>query len=81
MKTTNETIVNYVRRKGLKHKIVAESMDMKATTWYKNRQVCCKNVSIEEISKLARFLKISPYKAFELTYNHFYQASNQQVKP
>ena len=73
MKTTNETIENYVKRKGLKHKIIAQSMDMQVTTWYKNRQCRCKNVSIEEIQKLAQFLKISPYKAFELTYNHYCQ--------
>jgi anaerobic ribonucleoside-triphosphate reductase len=79
MKTTNETIEAYVKRKGIKHKIIAQSMNMQVTTWYKNRQRCCKNVSIEEIHNLAQFLKITPYKAFELTYNLYLKTNNNNL--
>ena len=79
MKTTNETIEAYVKRKGFKHKIVAQSMNMQVTTWYKNRQGRCKNVSVEEIHKLAQFLKITPYKAFELTYNLYLKTTHNNL--
>ena len=71
MNRANETIEDYVKRKGLKHKMVAHQMDMKTTTWYKNRTDKCRSVSIEEIHKLAQFLKISPCRAFALIYNHY----------
>ena len=79
MKTT-ETIENYVIRKGFTHIAVAEAMEMQRNTWYKNRVLKCKNISVEEIHKMALHLKITPYKAFELTHNMYLSTVSDEIK-
>lgn len=80
MNNANETIQDYIKRKGLKHVVVAHHMNMKTTTWYKNRTDNCRNISIEEIHKLSQFLKVSPCRAFELIYNVYRQTVPKQLK-
>lgn len=80
MNRANETIQDYIKRKGLKHTVVAHSMDMKTTTWYKNRIDNCRSISVEEIHKLSKFLRVSPCRAFELIYNLYSQSLPKQLK-
>lgn len=77
---TSETIENYVIRKGFTHMGVAEAMNMQRNTWYKNRVLHCKNVSIEEIHRMALHLRITPCKAFEMTYNMYLSTVSNEVK-
>lgn len=61
-------ILELIEFRGIKQGRIAEVLEMSYNNWYKTKLKYLRNMSIEEIDRLARFLDLPAAQVFSLCY-------------